>query len=405
MSTPFSRTLRSLDADRGGAAALAAAAALLVLGAWAAWIFLGRVSAYEATADARLEVQRAVHPLASPVEGRVVRTALAVGRRVAAGEVLVEIDAQPERLALDEARARVADLERQEGALQAELRAEEGALATHAGARGASVEEARARAREAESLARVAESNARRLGALRDAGGVSQMEWERAQADAAAKRAAADAQRLTAERLEREGAVQAGDRRVRVAELRRELAEVQGARETGAARVRSLEHAAEARRLRAPVSGTVGEVAGVEPGAVVRPGERLGAVVPDGRVRAVARFPVSALGRIRPGQAARLRLDGFPWTEYGTLAARVAEVASEPSGGRIRVELVLDSTSASSAPIAHGLPADAEVRVDRASPFALLMRAAGTWGRGGSSSPASSDSSEPAETAARAEGP
>lgn len=39
--------------------------------------------------------------------------------------------------------------------------------------------------------------------------------------------------------------------------------------------------------------------------------------------------PSSALGRVRPGQRARVRLAGFPWTEYGTISASVASVAAD----------------------------------------------------------------------------
>ena len=40
-------------------------------------------------------------------------------------------------------------------------------------------------------------------------------------------------------------------------------------------------------------------------------------------------IPVAVVGRIRPGQPARLRLEGFPWTQYGTVAATVAEHLNE----------------------------------------------------------------------------
>ena len=70
-------------------------------------------------------------------------------------------------------------------------------------------------------------------------------------------------------------------------------------------------------------------------------GEKLGSIVPPGERRAVTQFPVAAVGRLRPGQPARLRLEGFPWTQYGMVGARVAEVGNEPTAGLIRVELLL----------------------------------------------------------------
>ena len=40
--------------------------------------------------------------------------------------------------------------------------------------------------------------------------------------------------------------------------------------------------------------------------------DALGTVTQRGELKLVADFPAAALGRIQPGQAARLRLDGFP---------------------------------------------------------------------------------------------
>ena len=78
---------------------------------------LDRVGVYEVTDSTRLEAEIAAHPLAAPMAGRVVRTHLELGHSVRAGEVLVEFDAEAERLALAEARARLAGLRSQIAAL------------------------------------------------------------------------------------------------------------------------------------------------------------------------------------------------------------------------------------------------------------------------------------------------
>jgi pyruvate-ferredoxin/flavodoxin oxidoreductase len=88
-------------------------------------------------------------------------------------------------------------------------------------------------------------------------------------------------------------------------------------------------------------------------------------------------LPPAALGRIRPGQPARLRLQGFPWTQYGSIGAMVSDVASEVRDGRVRVELVIDPRAASPIPLQHGLPGTVEVEVERVSPATLTLRAAG----------------------------
>jgi membrane fusion protein (multidrug efflux system) len=90
----------------------------------------------------------------------------------------------------------------------------------------------------------------------------------------------------------------------------------------------------------------------------------------------VAEFSPAALGRIQPGQAARLRLDGFPWVQYGSLAVKVLRVGSELRAGRIRVELDVPHAS-SRIPLQHGLPGAVEIEVERVAPATLLLRVAG----------------------------
>jgi hypothetical protein len=106
--------------------------------------------------------------------------------------------------------------------------------------------------------------------------------------------------------------------------------------------------------------------------------------VPTGDLRIVASFePADALGRIQPGQPARLRLDGFPWTEYGSIGATVTHVGSEVRDGRIRVELAVNPHAANRVPMQHGLPGTVQVVVERISPASLVLRVVGR-GLGGS---------------------
>ena len=84
-----------------------------------------------------------------------------------------------------------------------------------------------------------------------------------------------------------------------------------------------------------------------------------------------------ALGRIQPGQQAKLRLSGFSWVQYGSVPATVNRVGKEPHNGTIRVELTLDQPDAFPVSLSHGLPGTLEVEVERISPAALVLRAAG----------------------------
>jgi membrane fusion protein (multidrug efflux system) len=122
----------------------------------------------------------------------------------------------------------------------------------------------------------------------------------------------------------------------------------------------------------------VGEIADLRIGAVVSRGLELARVVPEGGLQIVARYlPADAVGRIAPGQPGRLRLDGFPWTQYGSVAATVTAVAGEAREGRLRVELAVDPGGSARVPLEHGMSGQLEIEVERVSPFTLILRAAG----------------------------
>jgi membrane fusion protein (multidrug efflux system) len=318
--------------------------------------------------------------VAAQVDGRVLATHLAIGRDVRAGEVLLILDAERERLAIQERRMRRDGLVAKRGALRGQIAAERAAAARHGEARTVAIGELRAKAEESEARAQFTDLQLKHLTQLRARGAVAQEEYHRGRAEAEALHASVRTNRLAMERLEGEREVEAGDRRVRIAALEAEEVALRGDIATEEAAIRRLEHSVDLRQVRAPTSGRVGEAAPeFRVGSVVRAGERLGAIVPPGEPRAVALFPAVAVGRIRPEQSARLRLHGFPWTQYGTVPARIAHVGDEARGGLIRVELDLKPDPGSPIPVAHGLPGTVEVEVERVTPAVLVRRAAGRY--------------------------
>jgi multidrug resistance efflux pump len=131
------------------------------------------------------------------------------------------------------------------------------------------------------------------------------------------------------------------------------------------------------RTVRAPISGRIGEAQILRVGSYIRSGEPIGAIVPLGALRIVAEFPPLVIGRIRIGQPAELRLQGFPWAEYGSIQARVSAVAEEIRNDRVRVELSITPRPVSRVPLQHGLPGSVQVEVERVTPARLVLRAAG----------------------------
>jgi membrane fusion protein (multidrug efflux system) len=378
MPAPFSRTLRALERDGDGPSMAAMAVALLLLAMWSAWFVLGRVSIYEVSDRAWLSVEREAHDVAAPVSGRISALRIALGQRVQAGQVLVELEREEQRARLAEEGERATALAKQSEAVRRQIAAARDALADRSRASEGTLAEARAKAAEAETAARLAESEAQRQAQLLASGLVSQAVAARARSEAEQRRSAAESTRLALDRLSWGDRAAESDRREKLVELERQLAQLSGEAASAAAAVSRLEHDLELRAIRAPVSGRIGQLAPLHTGSVVEAGAQLAVIVPEGELKVIADFaPASAVGRIHPNQRAQVRLSGFPSSQYGSLAARVSEIADEPRDGRIRVELVVGGPRPSALPLQHGLPGTVEVEVERVSPAVLVLRTVG----------------------------
>src|SRR5262245_4003431 len=120
MSTAFHRTLLRLESPGIGRSLFLTIAAAATIAAWFVWAVMARVTLYETSAQARLEVDHAVHSIESPVAGRVIESRLSLGQEVAAGEVLLRLDADTEQYSLREEKEKLASLEPELQALRAQ---------------------------------------------------------------------------------------------------------------------------------------------------------------------------------------------------------------------------------------------------------------------------------------------
>lgn len=378
MSVPFARTQRSLRTDHSGASALSLIAGAALLGAWSAWAVFGSVAVYEVSPVARLEVARAAHPIQSPVAGRVTAVHLALGAAIAVGDPLFEIDAEVEKLKLAEARARQAALLPEIEALRRELATLAQARAVDSQGLPVAIGEAKARHEEAIAQVKLAEDHLERSRKLFERGALTKADLVRAEAELEQRRAAAGALLLAIGRTELTKRAEGTDRRAKGQSLERELVVLEGEGLTLSATIARLEHEIRWRTVRATVAGQVAELGTLTVGSMVQEGERVGAIVPAGDLKLFAEYPPhAAFGRIRVGQRARMRVEGFPWAQHGTVSATVDRVATEVRDGTIRVELAVGRDPASQIPLQHGLPGTVEIEVERASPASLLLRAAG----------------------------
>lgn len=375
MSTAFSRTTRAVYTEPSRRSLIVIVLALGVTVAWAVWFFRSEVTLHESSV-ARVEALRVPHRVDAPVAGLLAAVRVNLGQTVHRGELVFELDAEADRRRLAEDQALLDALGPQIEASKSTIAAFEQALVDDKSVTTVAVDEEAARHREAEIARTLADSEARRAQQLFDAGAVSEAELARARAEADRRREASRAAELGAHKQNRGQRLRDTQGRARIEDLRRELAALLGRQKEVGAAIESLRHVILQHEIRAPIDGRIAEMTTLTPGSFVAIGERLTTIVPDGELRVVADLSrEQAVGRVREGQTAIVRLDAFPWTQYGTLPARVAHVATEPRDGRFRVELAVTPTPTIRPE--HGLSGTVEIDVERASPAALVARVVG----------------------------
>jgi len=378
MAVEFSRSLRSLNRDGFARSLGALTIALVVLALWFYWFFRAEVARYEVTESARLETNLAGYELQAPLAGRVVVSHLELGREVHAGEVLIEIEGDAQKLELRETEARQGALRPELDAQRAELALQEQTALRETQAAEAAIAQSHAQRKEAEALRELAEQEARRQEQLVARGLAPKRDQERADAEARSRKAGVESLTLATNRLEREQLRTESERQAVIQQLRVAISRVEGEISSMSKTADRQEFEIRRRQIRAPADGRLGNISVLYPGSFVDEGARLGVLIPKGALRIVAEFlPPAALGRIRPGQRAWMRLEGFPWTQYGAVGATVERIADEVRDGRVRVELRVDDPAAVTFPMQHGLPGTVEVQVESVTPAVLALRTAG----------------------------
>ncbi len=102
-------------------------------------------------------------------------------------------------------------------------------------------------------------------------------------------------------------------------------------------------------QIKAPVAGQVVFAQPLAEQQFVRPDQELFSILPQGPAAIVALgyLEQASSGKVAPGQSVRIRLDAYPYQEYGVLEGRVLSVAPVPAGDRyfVRIELPQDLRS------------------------------------------------------------
>jgi len=366
---------------------------VIVLVGAAAWYFLTR--GRESTDDAQIDSH--VTQVAARVGGTITRVAVDDNQLVDAGVVLVELDPRDYQVALDRARAELADAEAAAAAAQVTVpitsatatsgvtnarggvtQAQGGVAAAEqdVAAARARLTTAQARLREAEANAAKAAKDVERLRGLLAKDEVSQQQFDAASSAADAMRAAADSARSQV--VEAQAGISVAESKFAQArageqQARAELQTAQTAPQQIAA-TKARASAAEARVqqaranlaqaelnvqyavVKAPIRGIVSK-RGINVGQVVQAGQPLLALVDVDNVWVTANFKETQLRDMRPGERATIDVDAYGGREYkgkvdsiaGATGARFSLLPPENATGnfvkvvqRVPVKIVLD---------------------------------------------------------------
>lgn len=374
MLPDFTRTTRALAGDRGPALAACAVGVGLAL-VWGTWMTLGQVTLYESSGSARVRAEGTA-VLRAPVSAVVREVHADLGQAVHADDLLFQLDTTTLVTQLRAAEAAVAGTVEQLSRREAAGTYSETGRAADDVVQSAAIGRAQAELSEASLRLAAARARMQQVVDLVAAGAVSEAERDATGAEVDVLAAREEAARREVGRLrgQRDASAASGEASARREEEGATALEV--ALRAAEAERDTLREAVAERGVRSPVEGKVGELTPLTPGQRVEAGALLAVVVPDTQLFVEARFPPArAVGRIAPGQAARVRMTG---ATGGTLGARVAEVArvgSEPgSDGMVPVQLRFTHETAG---LHHGLLAEVEVAVETLSPWRLMVRAAG----------------------------
>ena len=264
----------------------AALAAILLGGTWIA-LPAGSVS----TDDAYLKADSTI--VAPKVHGLVSEVLVRENTEVKAGDVLVRIDADEYRQAVNAARADLASA----NALFAQQTAQEQFAAANVTASQTAI-------RAADAEAHRATADATRYNALVGQGNIARRDAERVRATAIAASASADKSRADLTASESQAVV--------VSHTRARLeAEVEKAKAALAIAELDLDHAT----VRAPVSGIVGDRA-AQVGQYVQPGTSLMRIVPMDTIYVTANFKETQTARMVVGQPVHVKVDAVPGESF-----------------------------------------------------------------------------------------
>jgi membrane fusion protein (multidrug efflux system) len=318
---------------------LAVVALFVVAGGFAVWQYY---SALESTDDAQIDGH--IHPISARVSGTVLRVLHDDNETVQPGTLLVELDPKDYQVALDRARADLANAQASATAAHVDVplttTTSSNALAASAAAVKAAdrdVQAAQAGVQQAQANYTKAAADLKRMQQLVEKDEISHQQYDAAVAAAGASQATleaaganvASAQSRAAQARAQAAAAETVPEQIRMTRARAgaAVADVQKYQ----AAVEQAELNLQYTRIYAPVTGVLSK-RNVEPGQVVQTGQPLFSIVDLDDIWVTANFKETQLKNMRPGQKATVTVDA-----YGRSYNAVVESIGGATGSRFSV--------------------------------------------------------------------
>lgn len=305
---------------------LLALALIVVVGGILVWrYYVSRESTDDAQIDGHID------PISARVSGTVIRVLHEDNELVQAGELLVELDPKDYQVAVDRARADLANAQANSVAAQVGVpltttTSSNQLVAADAAVKAAdrAVQAAQARVEEAQANYNKAAQDLKRYAQLVEKDEISRQQYDAAQASATAAKASLDAAVASAANAESQAAqarAQAAGAHTVPEQVRMTRARA-GAAVADVQKYQSALEQAELNlrytKIVAPVTGVLSK-RNVEPGQVIQPGQPLFSIVNLDDIWVTADFKETQLRNMRPGQKATISVDAYGREYHGTV--------------------------------------------------------------------------------------
>lgn len=321
------------------------------------WSVLSKVDE-TGSARGRLEPQGKTLQLDAPVAGTVASVKVDEGSHVKTGQVLLELEADTTRADLQQAESkqeglldRITQLQVMKNQLEVATRAQRLQNQAQASAQQAQIAQTLQEQQFKQSAYQLNQTllnkNQETLERFRKAqqeGVVSLLQLEETEramiesqrlleqtrSEVKQSKAELTRQQSTYEGLIREGEVAVLGSQKQIEELQSQISDTQAEIAQVKSQIHSLQFQLQQRVLHAPIDGAVFQLPVKSAGAVVQPGELLAEIAPKGSPLILnAQMPSQESGFLRVGMPAKIKLDAYPFQDYGILQGRVSWVSPD----------------------------------------------------------------------------